>query len=198
MRYLFAANSYLVNDGFMRMTTKLTPVLTKEEIEKIVSTLGDRISADYHGRDLVLVGILKGAFVFLSDLARHITIPVKIDFIGASSYADRASSSGQVRLTKPLEIEIEGKDVLIVEDIVDTGLTLVSLIEGLKSMKPESIKVCALIDKQERRGASVVVDYAGCVVGEGFLVGYGLDYAENFRNLPGIFHVELTPSEEKP
>ncbi|MFH0729675.1 MAG: hypoxanthine phosphoribosyltransferase [Pseudomonadota bacterium] len=180
------------------MTTKLTPVLTKGEIEKIVSALGDRISVDYQGRELVLVGILKGAFIFLSDLARCITIPVKIDFIGASSYADRSFSSGQVRLTKPLEIEIKGKDVLIVEDIVDTGLTLISLIESLKSMKPESIKVCALIDKQERRGTSVVVDYAGYVVEEGFLVGYGLDFAENFRNLPGIFHVELTPSEEKP
>jgi hypoxanthine phosphoribosyltransferase len=180
------------------MVTKLTPVLTEEEIKKIVSFLGDRISADYHGRELILVGILKGAFIFLSDLARCITIPVKIDFIGASSYADRTYSTGQVRLTKPLEIEIEGKDVLIVEDIVDTGLTLISLIECLKSMKPESVKVCALIDKQERREASVVVDYAGYTVEKGFLVGYGLDYAENFRNLSGIFHVELTPSEEKP
>lgn len=191
-------NSNSANDEFTGMMRKLTPVLTEGEIDKIVSSLGDRISADYLGRELILVGILKGAFIFLSDLARRITIPVKIDFIGASSYADRSCSSGQVRLTKPLEIEIEGKDVLIVEDIVDTGLTLISIIESLKSMKPESVKVCTLIDKQERREASVVVDYAGYAVERGFLVGYGLDYAENFRNLPGIYHVELTPSEEKP
>jgi hypoxanthine phosphoribosyltransferase len=177
---------------------KLRPILTQGEIEKIVSSLGDRISNDYHGRELVLVGILKGAFIFLSDLARHITIPVKIDFIGVSSYGDQSYSSGQVCLTKPLEIEIEGKDVLVVEDIVDTGFTLISLIERLKSMKPKSIKVCTLIDKQERRDVSVVVDYAGYAVEKGFLVGYGLDYAENYRNLPGIYHVELTPSEEKP
>jgi hypoxanthine phosphoribosyltransferase len=180
------------------MMTKLMPVLTEGEIQQIVSTLADRISTDYHGHELILVGILKGAFIFMSDLARRISLPVKIDFIGASSYADRSHSSGQVRLTKPLEIEIEGKDVLIVEDIVDTGLTLSSLIADLKSMKPESIKVCALIDKQERRNASVVVDYAGYAVESGFLVGYGLDYAESFRNLPGIYHLELTPSEEKP
>lgn len=180
------------------MATKLTPVLTHEEIQKIVAALGERISADYSGRELVLLGILKGSFIFLADLARHISIPVIIDFIGASSYGDQSYSTGRVRMTKPIEINIENKHVVIVEDIIDTGLTLVSLIDFLKTLKPKSIKISAFIDKRERREAAVVVDYAGYVVEKGFLVGYGLDYAENFRNLPGIYHVEITPSEEMP
>lgn len=173
------------------MMTNLIPVVTKEEIDVKVSSLAESISSDYHGSDLVVIGALKGAFIFMSDLVRHITIPVKMDFVGASSYADQSSSSGKIRLTKSVDMDIEGKDVLLVEDIIDTGLTLVYLIDYLRSMKPNSIKVCALIDKRERRKESVVVDYVGLSVDEGFLVGYGLDYAENYRNLPGIYHVKL-------
>lgn len=173
------------------MKTNLTPVYTQEEILARVSILAENISSDYRDRDLVLIGALKGAFIFLSDLVRRITVPVKIDFVGVSSYADQSSSSGKIRLTKSVDMDIEGKDVLIVEDIVDTGLTLVYLIDYLNTLKPNSIKVCALIDKRERRKTSVAVDYAGLSVDEGFLVGYGLDYAENYRNLPGIYHVKL-------
>jgi hypoxanthine phosphoribosyltransferase len=180
------------------MTTKLTPVLTEQQILGIVAGLAEKLSVDYRDRDLVAVGILKGSFIFLADLVRKITIPVKIDFMGASSYGKSSHTSGEVRFTASLGLDIEGKDVLIVEDIIDTGLTLVSLVEYLKAQKPRSIKICTLIDKRERREASVSIDYSGAVVENGFLVGYGLDYAENYRNLPGIYHVDLTPSEEMP
>lgn len=180
------------------MTAKLTPVLTEPQIREIVSGIAEKLSFDYRGRDLIVVGILKGSFIFLADLVRKITIPVNIDFIGVSSYGNGSHTSGEVHYTTSLGLDIEGKDVLIVEDIIDTGLTLVSLIESLKAQKPRSIKICALIDKRERREAAVFIDYPGAVVEEGFLVGYGLDYAENYRNLPGIYHVDLTPSEEMP
>jgi hypoxanthine phosphoribosyltransferase len=175
----------------------LTPVLSPEEIDSIVRRLAEKIASDYEGRSLVVIGILKGAFIFLSDLVRRLRIPVEIDFMGASSYADGSCSSGRVMLTKPPGIDIRGKDVLIVEDIIDTGLTLVSLTKCLKALNPRSVRICALIDKRERREATVAIDYAGCPVKSGFLVGYGLDYAEKFRQLPGIFEVQLTPSEDK-
>lgn len=171
---------------------KLKPVLSPEDIEDIVQRLAERISTDYQGRPLVMIGILKGAFIFLSDLVRRLRLPVEIDFIGASSYADGSCSSGHVILTKPLGIDIRGKDVLIVEDIVDTGLTLVSLKQCLEALNPRSVRICAFIDKHERREASVEIDYAGYPVERGFLVGYGLDYAEKYRQLPGIFEVKLT------
>lgn len=180
------------------MMTHLTPVLTREKIADIIASLARTISSDYQGRPVVLIGVLKGAFIFLSDLVRQLTIPVEIDFVGASSYANRSSSSGQVLLTKPVGIDIKGKHVLIVEDIIDTGLTLVSLIDYLKEMKPAGIKVCAFIDKQERRKVSLQADYVGFVVDKGFLVGYGLDYAEKYRHLSGIFEVEPTASEDMP
>jgi hypoxanthine phosphoribosyltransferase len=176
----------------------LTPVLSPGDIEGIIARLADRICADYQGRQLVLIGILKGAFIFLSDLVRRLRIPVEIDFVGTSSYADGSSSSGQVMLTKPPGIDIRGKDVLIVEDIVDTGLTLVFLRKHLMALNPRSVRICTFIDKRERREATVEVDYAGHSVKSGFLVGYGLDYAEKYRQLPGIFEVKLTPNEDKP
>ncbi|MDX9787223.1 MAG: hypoxanthine phosphoribosyltransferase [Desulfobacterales bacterium] len=180
------------------MLTNLTPVLTKEKIAHIVAELARDISNDYQGRQLVLIGVLKGAFIFLSDLVRHLTIPVEIDFVRASSYAEQSCSSGQVMLTKPVEIDIEGKNVLIVEDIIDTGLTIVSLIEYLKALKPAGIKVCVFIDKHERRKVLFDADYVGYSTDRGFLVGYGLDYAEKYRHLPGIFEVEPTASEDMP
>jgi len=170
---------------------ELVPVLTKNVIDKKVAEVALEISNDYKGRDLVLVGILKGAFVFMSDLMRRLSVPVQLDFVCASSYGDGTTTSGSVKLTKEIGIDIKGKEILIIEDIVDTGLTLTFLIDYLKSFSPASVKVCALIDKRERRKAEIKIDYSCHVVEEGFLVGYGLDYAEDFRNLPEIYHLKL-------
>lgn len=166
-------------------------ILSKEVIDRRVKKIAKTISMDYQGRDLVFIGVLKGAFVFLSDLIREMTIPVKVDFIGASSYGNRSSSSGTVRITKHVDIDLGNKDVLIIEDIVDTGLTLSHLVEHFKSSGAQSVRICTMIDKRERRKAQVDVDYACHVVEKGFLVGYGLDYAEFYRNLPGIYHLKL-------
>jgi len=171
--------------------SELVPVLTKNVIDEKVAEVALKISNDYKGRDLVLVGILKGAFVFMSDLMRCLSVPVKLDFVCTSSYGDGTTTSGSVKLTKEIGIDIKGKEVLIIEDIVDTGLTLMFLIDYLKSFSPASVKVCALIDKRERRKAEIKIDYSCHVVEEGFLVGYGLDYAEDFRNLPEIYHLKL-------
>ena len=170
---------------------KLLPVLSQEAIDALVCDMGCRISADYAGRDLVLVGILKGAFVFLADLVRRLTIPVVIDFIGASSYEGQTVSSGRITLTNPITVDVKGKDVLIVEDIVDTGLTMARLIEHIQSLGARSVKVCAMIDKRERRQIPVSVQYACHRTDEGFLVGYGLDYDERYRELPGIYHLKF-------
>ncbi len=169
----------------------LVPVLTKNAIDKKVAEVARKISDDYKGKDLVLVGILKGAFVFMSDLMRCLTVPVKLDFVCASSYGTGTTTSGNIKLTKELGLDIKGKDVLIIEDIVDTGLTLAYIIDYLESFGPASVKVCALLDKRERRKAEIKIDYSCHVVGEGFLVGYGLDYAEEYRNLPEIYHLKL-------
>ena len=166
-------------------------VLGKDEIDKKVSAVAEKISTDYWGHELILVGVLNGAFVFLSDLIRRISIPVKIDFLGASSYGSNTFSSGNIHLTKELEIDIRKKDVLVIEDIVDTGLTLTHIIDYLKSFGPQTIKVCSLLDKRERRRADINVDYACHVIQNGFCVGYGLDYAGDYRNLPDIYHLKL-------
>jgi hypoxanthine phosphoribosyltransferase len=170
---------------------ELIPVLTKDAIQKKVAEVALKISEDYKGKDLVLVGILKGAFVFMSDLMRCLSVPVKLDFVCASSYGAGTATSGSIRLTKELSADIKGKDLLIVEDIVDTGLTLAYLVDYLKSFGPATVKICAMIDKRERRRAEIKIDYSCHVVEEGFLVGYGLDYAEEFRNLPEIYHLKL-------
>ena len=170
---------------------ELIPVLSKEKINQMVSDVAKRISSNYKGRDLVLIGVLKGAFVFLSDLLRHITIPVKVDFIQISSYGAATNSSEKIRLTKGVEIDLKNMDVLIVEDIVDTGLSIKFIKDYLASLDPLSIKVCSLLDKMERRKEHCTIDYVCCSVEEGFLVGYGLDYAEKYRNLPEIYHLKL-------
>lgn len=175
----------------MNIMPEFIPVLTRERIEELVVGVAGKICDDYKGRDLVLVGVLKGAFIFLSDLCRHMTIPVQIDFVEASSYGAETSSSGNIKLNKDIELDIEGKNVLIVEDIVDTGLTLSYLVKHIKGFGAKTVKICALIDKRERRETDILVDYACCVVNAGFLVGYGLDYAENYRELPGIFHLKF-------
>lgn len=170
---------------------ELIPVLKKDDIEHMVVQVANRISSDYQECKLVLIGVLKGAYVFLSDLVRQMSIPAQVDFIGISSYGADTSSSGKIRLTKDIDIDVKNKDVLIIEDIVDTGLTLSYVIEHLRSFSPKTIKVCALIDKRERRKSKVKVDYACHLMDEGFLVGYGLDYNEDYRNLPDIYHLKF-------
>jgi len=171
--------------------TQLIPVLKKEDIQQKVASLAKRISTDYEGRELVIVGILKGSFIFISDLVRHITIPVKIDFISVSSYGTSTSSSGQPLMNKELKMDINDKDVLLIDDIVDTGLTLSYLVKHLGALGPRTIKVCALVDKSERREKQFKIDYVCHKVQKGFLVGYGLDYAEMYRNLPEIYHLKF-------
>ena len=170
---------------------ELISVLTKEEIKKRVARVARIISSDYQDTELILIGVLKGAFIFLSDLAREITVPVKIDFVETSSYGAGTRSSGRVRINKEIEIDITDKNVLLVEDIVDTGLTLTVLIDYIKSLNPKTIKVCALLSKIERREAAVHIDYACHQINKGFLVGYGLDYAGDYRHLPQIYELKL-------
>lgn len=170
---------------------ELIPVLNKNDIDNMVARVARRISSDYQDRELILIGILKGAFVFLSDLVRHLTIPVKLDFIRVCSYGSNVSSSGNIRLTKEIEIDVNNKDVLLVEDIVDTGLTLSFIIDYLKTFNPKTVKICALLDKHERRSENIKIDYACHEAAEGFLVGYGLDYNEDYRYLAGLYHLKL-------
>jgi len=170
---------------------QLIPVLSREEIACKVEAVARQISSDYCGRELVLIAVLKGAFVFFADLVRQLEIPVVLDFVRAASYGSQTCTSGNIRLTKTVEIEIRDRDVLVVEDIVDSGLTLACILEYLRTMAPRSLKVCALIDKRERRQREVCVDYACHRVEQGFLVGYGLDYDEKYRALPAIFHLNI-------
>ena len=171
---------------------RLVPRLTTEELDQRLDELADRINRDYGDQDLVLIGVLKGAFVFLADLARRLTMPIQVDFVRLASYGKGTESCGEIRITKDIEMSIEGRHVLIIEDIVDTGTTLAWYLEHLKNSNPASVKICALVDKTERREKDVPVEYVGIRVEKGFLVGYGLDYSEKFRNLPGIFEVQFS------
>ena len=162
-------------------------LLTKEEIAARVKEIGNQIAKDYEGKDLLLIGVLKGAFIFLGDLIRSIDIPAKVDFMAVSSYGSSTESSGVVRILKDLDATIEGKDILIVEDIIDTGLTLNYLIGNLKSRGANSVSVCTLLDKPERRKVNVELKYKGFDIPDEFIVGYGLDYAEKYRNLDQIY-----------
>jgi len=170
---------------------ELIPFLNKNDIDRMVADVARRISSDYQNRELILIGVLKGAFIFVSDLIRHLTVPAEIDFVRVRSYGADTSSSGNVQLTKEIETDIENKHVLIVEDIIDTGLTLKYIVDYLSSFGPESVRVCTLLDKRECRMTDIGADYICSVVGDSFLVGYGLDYAEKYRNLPEIYHMEL-------
>lgn len=161
-------------------------LLTEEEIKLKVKELGQKIESDFKGEDLLVVGILKGACVFVSDLIRNINLDVNMDFMSVSSYGKATQSSGTVKILKDLDVDIEGKNVLIVEDIIDTGLTLKNLFETLKTRNPKSLKLCTLLDKPERRTVDIDVDYIGFVIPDKFIVGYGIDYAEKYRNLPYI------------
>lgn len=151
-----------------------------------VRELGEQISADYAGKEILMVGVLRGAVIFMADLARAIDVPVAIDFMAVSSYGASSKSSGVVRILKDLDESVENKHLLIVEDIIDTGLTLKYLLENLESRKPASIKLCTLLNKPSRRKAEVKIDYNGFDIPDYFVVGYGLDYAEKYRNLPFI------------
>lgn len=161
-----------------------------EALNARVKELGDEISRDYEGRDLILVGVLKGAIFFLSDLMRHLTVPCEVDFMAVSSYGSSTDSSGVVRILKDLDAVIAGREVLIVEDIVDSGLTLSYLYRILYAREPASVRVCALLTKPGRRTVELPIDYVGFEIPNEFVIGYGLDYAERYRNLPYVATLE--------
>lgn len=161
-------------------------MISEEDVKKRIRELGQELTRDYQNSDLLVVGILKGCMLFLSDLVRQVNLPLTMDFMVVSSYGTSTKSSGVVRIIKDLERDIENKDVLIIEDIVDTGLTLSYLMENLKSRNPKSVKVCSLLDKPERRKVKVDIAYTGFSIPDKFVVGYGLDYAEVYRNLPFV------------
>lgn len=164
----------------------LEPLLTAEQIQARVSEMGAQIGRDYAGRNPLLLGVLKGAFVFLSDLARAIDMQIGMEFMAISSYGASTRTSGEVRIVKDLDLAVEGRDILVVEDIVDTGLTLSYLLANLRSRGAATVKLAALLNKQERRLREVRIDYLGFDIPDHFVVGYGLDFAERYRNLPYI------------
>lgn len=161
-------------------------LLDEKQIMERIKELGQQITRDYQGESILMVGILKGAMIFLADLVRNIEVPTFFDFMAVSSYGAGTISSGVVRIMKDLDKSIDGKHVIIVEDIVDTGLTLQYLVENMKSRGPASIKVCTLLDKPDRRKVEVPIDYNGFSIPDEFVVGFGLDYNERYRNLPYI------------
>jgi len=173
------------------MAEKIVPLIEASEIQKRVKELGAQISREYEGRHLVLVCVLKGSFIFTADLAREITLPnMRVEFLGVRSYGEGTSTSGVVQITQDLSKPIEGEDILIVEDIVDTGLTIAHLIDLFRTRKPLSLKVCALLHKPARTRIKVPIDYLGFTIEDRFVVGYGLDWSERFRALPHIAVVE--------
>ena len=172
------------------MEDKIKVLLTEEEVDEKIKVLGKKISEDYAGKSVHLVCVLKGGVFFTCELAKRITVPVSLDFMSVSSYGDGMTSSGAVKIIKDLDEPLEGKNVLIVEDIIDSGNTLHYRVEILYKRHPESIRICTLLDKPERRTADVKVDYVGFNIPDEFVVGYGLDYAQKYRNLPYIGVVE--------
>ncbi len=164
-------------------------ILSKEAIAERVQELGARITEDYSDSGLLVIGVLNGAFIFMADLVREIKLDLQLDFVRVASYGMSTSSSGAIRFLKDVELDTSDRDILIVEDIVDTGLTLVSLQKHLAERGARSVRTCALIDKKERREVEVQIDYLGFEIGEGFLVGYGLDCKERFRQLEEIHHL---------
>jgi hypoxanthine phosphoribosyltransferase len=161
-------------------------LVSSEDLQRRVTELGAEISSDYEGRDLVMIGVLKGAVLFIADLMRHLTVSCEVDFMAVSSYGSATDSSGVVRILKDLEAPIEGRDVLIVEDIVDSGLTLQYLLRTLAARGPASLEVCALLTKPDRRTVDLPTRYIGFEIPDKFAIGYGLDHAERYRNLPYV------------
>ncbi|MBL7127123.1 MAG: hypoxanthine phosphoribosyltransferase [Dehalococcoidales bacterium] len=174
----------------MNLRAELRVLINRQEIEAAVRRLASEISEDYRNKNPVLLGILRGSFVFLADLIRHLDFPLEVDFIGLSSYGSSTQTSGKIKVVKKLETPVRDRNVLIVEDIADTGLTTDFLIKYLKRQKPASLKLCTLTDKPSRREVPVHIDYIGFTVPNKFLVGYGLDANQKFRNLPDICYFE--------
>lgn len=172
------------------MEDKIRVLLSEQEVDAKIRELGEQISKDYAGKSIHLICVLKGGVFITCELAKRITVPVTMDFMSVSSYGDGMESSGRVKIVKDLDDTIEGKEVLIVEDIIDSGRTLSYLIELLQARKPNSIRLCTLLDKPERRVTDVKVDYVGFNIPDEFVIGYGLDYAQKYRNLPYIGVVE--------
>lgn len=171
---------------------------SREDLQTIVNNLGSRISADYEGKNPLLVSILKGSVIFMADLMRAITIPCEIDFMATSSYGSGTKTSGTVRLIKDLDRDIRGRDLIIVEDILDSGMTLSYIIQMLEAREPASVRICTLFDKPSRRQVDVHATYAGIEVPDEFIVGYGLDYDEKYRNVPfiGVLKPEVYNPEQ--
>jgi hypoxanthine phosphoribosyltransferase len=170
-------------------------LIEEDRLQERIRELGREVSSDYQGRELLLVGVLKGAVFFMADLMRSVSVPCEIDFMAISSYGASTDSSGVVRILKDLDINIEGRHVLVVEDIIDSGLTLSYLLRNLESREPASLETCALLTKPDRREIDVPVRYVGFEIPNKFVIGYGLDFAERYRNLPyvGVLHADLLP-----
>lgn len=168
-------------------------LFTEQQIHEIVARMGKQITEDYQGKNLLIIGVLKGSLVFMADLMREIQLPCAIDFLSVSSYGAGTTSSGEVRILKDLDQSLQGKDILVIEDILDSGNTLSFLLKTLSARNPASVRLCTLLDKPSRRKAEVYADYVGTEVEDKFIVGYGLDYAEKYRNLPyiGVLRPEI-------
>lgn len=173
------------------MSDQINVLFSEEQVDQRIREIADMINADYAGKELHMIGILKGSVYFLAELSKRITVPVSLDFMSVSSYGDGTKSSGIVKIVKDLDHALEGKDVLIVEDIIDSGRTLSHLMKILKERHPASLEICTLLDKPDRREAPVDVKYTCFVIPDTFIVGYGLDYAQKYRNLPYIGEVIL-------
>lgn len=174
------------------MSEKVRELISEADVAAKIAELGAQISKDYEGESVFLLCILKGGVFFTTELAKRISVPVSLDFMSVSSYGAETQSSGVVRILKDLDTSIEGKNVLVVEDIIDTGRTLSYLLDNLKQRNPKSLKLCALLDKPERRVTEVAVDYKGFQIPDEFVVGYGMDYDQKYRNLPYIGVVEFS------
>lgn len=173
-------------------------LLSREQLQETVAELGRKISEDYRGKNLLMVSVLKGSVVFMADLMRAVEVPCRIDFMSVSSYGAGVKTSGVVKIIKDLDIALEGFDLLVVEDILDSGKTLHYLLEVLSARRPKSIRICTLLDKPDRRQVPIAADYSGAVIPDAFVVGYGLDYHEKYRNLPyvGILKPSVYRGEE--
>lgn len=172
------------------MADKIRVLVSEEDVTKRIKEIGEQISRDYEGKEVHVICVLKGGVFFMCDLAKRISVPVSMDFMSVSSYGNEKQSSGVVKIVKDLDESLDGKDVIIVEDIIDSGRTLSYLVEILKKRNPNSLKICTLLDKPERRVSDVKVDYVGFNIPDEFVVGYGLDYMQKYRNLPFIGVVE--------
>ena len=177
------------------MADKITVMITQEEIEERTKKLAEQINSEYEGQELHLICVLRGGSFFMCELAKHLTMPVTVDFIACSSYGNDTKSSGIVRIVKDLSDSIVDKNVIVIEDVVDTGRTLRYLLDMLRDRKPRSLKLCSLLDKPARRVVEVDADYIGFTIPDKFVVGFGLDYAQKYRNLPYIAEIEPDPDQ---